>query len=281
MYCSARLGAHEIKLSCAPRRAPFNPILYCIPQVIPPYIIVDTGVQCPASEMHPGVVEWWLRDVTPQEKGRVGLLLCGTPPCQASSLMRQLSCTPSVVLISPSVANMDTVRSDWSKDMKDRVVFTPDVVSECADACGQGLPLWTVTEVVDTPAVREEGSNAVLSERMGELLQDPLAPSSSSRSAPHLPGTPAAKGKKRAADRSPSPVRPKGQKRKKETKKKSKPDSDGEESDESSEEEKERPKKSPAGRSARASGLKQSDTSAGKSLAARLAAKDATPRKAR
>jgi hypothetical protein len=182
-------------------------------------------------------------------------------------------------MIAPAGADMEVVRADWAKDMKDRVVFPPDVIAECADACRQGLPLWVVTEVQDTPLVREQESNAVLQRVVDDLLQDPLATSSGAPTQGSAAATPPAKGQRKAR-RSPSPPPGKGKASKK-AKKETKKQEESDESSESSDDARPTRKATPPPRPLRSSpGLKKPDTKAGSDLAARLASKEGkTPKK--
>ena len=209
----ARLGAQDSIIS----------FLYSSQRVCP-YLSMDWVA---SGELHPAVVEWWLKQFLPIDCKRCVLLLAGVPITMASSLMKQMNCTPSVVLVAPRGADLEIVKSDWTKDMKDRVPLSVDIMTDCADACGKGLPLWVVTESADNSEIRDQLAASVLQTRMDEMLRDPLE--TAAEPAPTAPPepSPAKKGrKKRSASRSPSPPKKSPKKHTKTPKqKKSKKDS--------------------------------------------------------
>ena len=187
-----------------------------------PYV----SMEAPApGEIPLAVVEWWLKRFLPRECKRCVLLLAGVPTTLASSLMRQLNCSPSVIMVAPKGADLDNIKAEWTKDMKDRVPVSIDVMSECADACGRGLPLWVVMESADTSEIRVMEADAILQARMDEALKDPLDTSAEPITATPPDPTPTKQSRKRrSASRSPSPPKKTPKKhRKAEKKKKSKP----------------------------------------------------------
>ena len=159
-----------------------------------------------SGELHPAVVEWWLKQFLPMDCKRCVLLLAGVPCTMASSLMRQMNCSPSVVMVAPKGADLEIVKSDWTKDMKDRVPLSVDIMTDCADACGKGIPLWVVTESADNSDIRDQLAASVLQERMDEMLKDPLDTPALPLPTVSADPPPAKKSrKKRSASRSPSP----------------------------------------------------------------------------